>query len=126
MKTMRNILGYVLGGLLFVLLVPAVMWFASLMPKLCIACEWRIVVAVVLAVVGISLSVWSIVYPPLKDLRQHRTILMVHSRRRFFVRSTKTTQLVWAHRQGVLVQYDGKDASEGSIKASAANCAVLP
>ena len=32
MKTIREILGYVLGGLMFVLLVPAIMWFASLMP----------------------------------------------------------------------------------------------
>ena len=61
MKTIRGILGYVLGGLIFVLLVPAIMWFASLMPELCIGCVWRIVVAAVLAVVGISLSVWSIV-----------------------------------------------------------------
>lgn len=59
---MRNILGYVLGGLMFVLFVPAIMWFASLMPEFWIASVWRVAVAVVLAVVGISLSVWSIVY----------------------------------------------------------------
>ena len=29
MKKFREIAGYVLGGLLFVLLIPAVMWFAS-------------------------------------------------------------------------------------------------
>ena len=59
---MRNILGYVLGGLMFVLFVPAIMWFASLMPEFWIGSVWRVAVAVVLAVVGISLSVWSIVY----------------------------------------------------------------
>ena len=62
MKTMRNILGYVLGGLMFVLFVPAIMWLASLMPELWIGSVWRIAVAVGLAIVGISLSVWSIVY----------------------------------------------------------------
>lgn len=59
---MRNILGYVLGGLMFVLFVPAIMWLASLMPELWIGSVWRIAVAVGLAIVGISLSVWSIVY----------------------------------------------------------------
>ncbi len=59
---MRNILGYVLGGLMFVLFVPAIMWFASLMPEFWIGSVWRVAAAVVLAVVGISLSVWSIVY----------------------------------------------------------------
>lgn len=59
---MRNILGYVLGGLMFVLFVPAIMWFASLMSEFWIGSVWRVAAAVVLAVVGISLSVWSIVY----------------------------------------------------------------
>ena len=62
MKTMRNILGYVLGGLMFVLFVPAIMWFASLMPEFWIGSVWRVAVSTLLAVVGISLSVWSIVY----------------------------------------------------------------
>lgn len=59
---MRNILGYVLGGLMFVLFVPAIMWFASLMPEFWIGSVWRVAVSTLLAVVGISLSVWSIVY----------------------------------------------------------------
>ena len=62
MKAMKNIFGYVLGGLMFVVIVPAVMWLASLMPDVYIGSVWRIVVSVVLAVVGLSLSVWSIVY----------------------------------------------------------------
>lgn len=62
MKAIKNIFGYVLGGLMFVVIVPAVMWLASLMPDVYIGSVWRIVVSVVLAVVGLSLSVWSIVY----------------------------------------------------------------
>lgn len=42
---MRNILGYVLGGLMFVLFVPAIMWFASLMPEFWIGSVWRVAVA---------------------------------------------------------------------------------
>lgn len=55
-------MGYVLGGLMFVLFVPAIMWFASLMPEFWIGSVWRVAVSTLLAVVGISLSVWSIVY----------------------------------------------------------------
>lgn len=62
MKKMREIAGYVLGGLMFVLLIPTVMWLASGRPNLGEIPVWRIVIAVVIAVVGIALSVWSIVY----------------------------------------------------------------
>lgn len=47
---------------MFVVLIPAVMWLASLMPDICEVGVGRIVAAAVLAVVGLSLSVWSIVY----------------------------------------------------------------
>ena len=62
MKKMREIAGYVLGGLMFVLLIPTVMWLASGRPDFGDIPVWRIVIAVVIAVVGIALSVWSIVY----------------------------------------------------------------
>jgi len=62
MKKMREITGYVLGGLMFVLLIPTLMWLASGRPNLGEIPVWRIVIAVVIAVVGIALSVWSIVY----------------------------------------------------------------
>ncbi len=62
MKKMREIAGYVLGGLMFVLLIPTVMWLASGRPNLGEIPVWRIVIAAVLAVFGIALSVWSIVY----------------------------------------------------------------
>ena len=59
---MREIAGYALGGLMFVLLIPTLMWLASGRPNLGEIPVWRIVIAVVIAVVGIALSVWSIVY----------------------------------------------------------------
>ena len=62
MKKLREIAGYVLGGLMFVLLIPTLMWLASGRPNLGDIPVWRIVIAVVLAVIGIALSVWSIVY----------------------------------------------------------------
>ena len=62
MKKMREITSYVLGGLMFVLLIPTVMWLASGRPDFWGIPVWRIVIAVVLAVFGIALSVWSIVY----------------------------------------------------------------
>ena len=62
MKKLREIAGYVLGGLMFVLLIPTLMWLASGRPNLGDIPVWRIVVAIVLGVLGIALSVWSIVY----------------------------------------------------------------
>ncbi len=62
MKKLREIAGYVLGGLMFVLLIPTVMWLASGRPDFWGIPVWRIVIAVVFAVLGIALSVWSIVY----------------------------------------------------------------
>ena len=62
MKKLREIAGYVLGGLMFVLLIPTLMWLASGRPHLGDIPVWRIVIAAVLAVLGIALSVWSIVY----------------------------------------------------------------
>ena len=62
MKKLREIAGYVLGGLMFVLLIPTLMWLASGRPNLGDIPVWRIVIAVVIAVLGIALSVWSIVY----------------------------------------------------------------
>ncbi|MBQ6156035.1 MAG: isoprenylcysteine carboxylmethyltransferase family protein [Bacteroidales bacterium] len=62
MKKLREIVGYVLGGLMFVLLIPTLMWLASGRPHLGDIPVWRIVITVLLAVPGIALSVWSIVY----------------------------------------------------------------
>ena len=62
MQKQKEFLGYALGGLMFVLLIPTLMWWVSGMPNLLAAPTIRIVIAIVLAVFGLSLSVWSIVY----------------------------------------------------------------
>ena len=55
----RNLLGYVMGLLIFVILIPLGMWRISgdVNPG-----RLQIVCTVVLGMVGISLSVWTIVY----------------------------------------------------------------
>lgn len=62
MKTLKEIFGYLLGGVLFVGLVPSIMWFASGRPELIPTDMLRLVAGSVLAVVGLVISVWSIVY----------------------------------------------------------------
>lgn len=62
MKKARNIFGYMLGGLMFVLLIPSIMWLASMMPNLYISNTVQITISLILAILGLSLSVWSIVY----------------------------------------------------------------
>ena len=62
MRKLKELLGYALGGLMFVLLIPTLMWWVSGMPNLLAAPMARRVIALVLAVLGLSLSVWSIVY----------------------------------------------------------------
>lgn len=62
MRKLKELLGYALGGTMFVLLIPTLMWWVSGMPNLLAAPVTRIVIALVLAVIGLSLSVWSIVY----------------------------------------------------------------
>lgn len=61
-KILREIIGYLLGALLFVGLMPALMWLASGRPELLPMAPWRIIVALVLMVGGLALSVWTIVY----------------------------------------------------------------
>ena len=62
MQKQKEFLGYALGGLLFVLIIPTLMWLASRMPDPLDTPLARLIVAIVLAVLGLSLSVWSIVY----------------------------------------------------------------
>ena len=62
MKKLKEILGYALGGLMFVLLIPTLLWWVSGMPYLLDVPVARMAIALVLAVLGLSLSVWSIVY----------------------------------------------------------------
>ena len=62
MKKLRDILGYVSGGLLFVLLIPAVMWFASGRPAIAHVSVLRTSVAALMMLGGLAMSVWTIVY----------------------------------------------------------------
>ena len=61
-KQIQEIFGYVLGGLLFVALLPALMWLASGMPALVHIGAWRALLTGLLIIGGLSLSVWTIVY----------------------------------------------------------------
>ena len=62
MKRLRDIIGYLLGGVLFVGLMPTLMWLASDMPAFWTDFEYRVMVALLLMIVGLVLSVWTIVY----------------------------------------------------------------
>ena len=62
MRKVKEIVGYALGGLMFVLLIPTLMWWVSGMPNPLAAPMARMVIAIALALLGLSLSVWSIVY----------------------------------------------------------------
>lgn len=62
MKQLREILGYVLGGVLFVGLMPTVMWLASGMPQIVHIGALRASITGLLMVGGLALSIWTIVY----------------------------------------------------------------
>ena len=62
MKQLKETAGYLLGGLLFVALIPAVMWFASGMPVLGHVGAMKAIIIGILTIGGLSLSVWTIIY----------------------------------------------------------------
>ena len=62
MRGIREVVGYLLGGVLFVVLMPTVMWLASGMPPIVHIGAVRAYVTGVLTVGGLALSVWTIVY----------------------------------------------------------------
>ena len=62
MKLFREIVGYVLGGILFVGLIPTLMWLASGRPVLWPIQTARLIFAILLIIFGLSLSIWTIVY----------------------------------------------------------------
>ena len=62
MKCFKEILGYAMGAVLFVGLMPFLMWLSCGGPALWPASSVRIAVAIILMLAGLSLSVWSIVY----------------------------------------------------------------
>ena len=62
MKRFRDFVGYLLGGILFVALIPTIMWLASGMPNLLPIGVARGIGAAVLMLGGLVLSVYTIVY----------------------------------------------------------------
>lgn len=62
MKIFKEIFAYTLGGVLFVGLIPFLMWLCSGRPDLPAASLWRIVTSNLLIVIGLALSIWSIIY----------------------------------------------------------------
>lgn len=59
MKTGRDIIGYNLGLILFIILIPLIMWKASGSFNYWVI---HIIVLVAFGAIGIALSIWSIVY----------------------------------------------------------------
>ncbi len=59
-------------------------------------------------------------------LRQYRIIIVVRLRSQIFRQIVQKRRRRVDARQGVFVQYGGKDASKRMTKALAGNCAVLP
>ena len=64
--------------------------------------------------------------PSTRNLRQHRTILSVESRRQIFWQVKQKAQRILCVFASIFVTVAGKSASEATLKASAVNCAVLP
>ena len=62
MKKLREFIGYLLGGLLFVALIPTIMWLVSGRPALRPVGTAKAIVAIILMLGGLSLSIWTIVY----------------------------------------------------------------
>lgn len=60
--TMRDLFGYLLGFLLFVAGIPALMWWVSGMPPLTPVPLGRGILAGLLAIGGLSLSIWTIIH----------------------------------------------------------------
>lgn len=58
----RDIIGYVLGLLIFILGIPFLMYLASGSPNLAQISLIQLFLLILLAVIGIGFSVWSIVY----------------------------------------------------------------
>lgn len=58
----KQILGYLLGFTIFIAGIPALMWWVAGTPSISMIPVARLYLAIVIAVAGLALSVWSIVY----------------------------------------------------------------
>jgi len=59
---MRQLLGYFLGFAIFIALIPALMWWVSGMPSLGSLPVGRLYLAALIAIAGLAVSIWSIIY----------------------------------------------------------------
>lgn len=59
---MKQILGYFLGFAIFIAGIPALMWWVSGTPSLADIPVGRLYLAILIALAGLALSIWSIVY----------------------------------------------------------------
>ena len=59
---MKQVLGYFLGFAIFIVGIPALMWLVSGMPAIASIPTGRLILSALIAMAGLSLSVWSIVY----------------------------------------------------------------
>jgi protein-S-isoprenylcysteine O-methyltransferase Ste14 len=59
---MKQVLGYFLGFAIFIVGIPALMWLVSGRPAFTDLPTGRLIVSALIAIAGLSLSVWSIVY----------------------------------------------------------------
>ena len=59
---MKQVLGYFLGFAIFIVGIPALMWLVSGMPVWADIPVGRLYLSVLIAMAGLSLSIWSIVY----------------------------------------------------------------
>ena len=59
---MKQFFGYILGFVIFIAGIPALMWWVAGMPSLAEIPVARLYLAALIALAGLALSVWSIVY----------------------------------------------------------------
>lgn len=59
---MKNLLGYLLGFLVFIAGIPALMWRVAGWPSLADIPVGRLYIAAVISLAGLAISIWSIVY----------------------------------------------------------------
>ena len=59
---MKQVLGYFLGFAIFIVGIPALMWWAAGMQSLADSPVARFYLAVLIALIGLALSLWSIIY----------------------------------------------------------------
>ena len=62
MKQLREIFGYLLGFLMFIVGIPAIMWLVSGRPEIALSCSWNNIVGAIIGLTGLILSIWTIIY----------------------------------------------------------------